>query len=357
MKKIILINLFTFIFLISTPYILFFSYKKIKKNSFYSSKDYPVYEDKEFSKILFKEFNQTLIKKYRAFLAWKREPVKLNYFNVMGKYNTRKSIGQNLEKSYWFFGGSTMWGTGTSDNGTIPSLFHTKTGYSVFNFGEGDWNSRQSLNQLINVIGDNHKPKAIIFYSGVNDINHGCRIENKSIPTHSREKVIENTLKTNLRKMSTTKFKEFLFEPFVYFKNTNNSENYDCHINDFKANKVADHLINNWYSAYLIAKANKSKFYAILQPNLFTSGSSYDYFNKKTKNILPILKKQNDSIYPLIVKKIKESCKDRPEFCNSFLDGRKWISSDSQVFIDNCHITKEGNEIVVNNIISNLKTF
>ena len=47
-----------------------------------------------------------------------------------------------------------MWGTGASDNQTIPSHFHELTNKNVFNFGETGWASRQSLNQLISLIGD-----------------------------------------------------------------------------------------------------------------------------------------------------------------------------------------------------------
>ena len=88
----------------------------------------------------------------------------------------------------WFFGGSTMWGTGASDSQTIPSHFNSLTNMSVYNFGQGGWNSRQSLNQLINAIGDNNNPSVVIFYDGVNDIQQ-CRSEIKILPAHVDNKI------------------------------------------------------------------------------------------------------------------------------------------------------------------------
>ena len=55
-------------------------------------------------------------------------------------------------------------------------------------FGEKGWNSRQSLNQLINLIGDGHTPKKVIFFDGLNDAILQCRSDVKKLPTHPFEK-------------------------------------------------------------------------------------------------------------------------------------------------------------------------
>mgnify|MGYP001371104477 CR=1 FL=1 len=70
---------------------------------------------------------------------------KFDYVEVHGPYNARRSFGEKIDESVWFFGGSTMWGYGVSNESTIPSLFYKRTGDSVFNFGEDSWDSRQSM--------------------------------------------------------------------------------------------------------------------------------------------------------------------------------------------------------------------
>ena len=92
------------------------------------------------------------------------------------------------------FGGSTLWVTGASDSQTIPSHFNSLTNTPVYNFGESGWNSRQSLNQLINAIGDGRNPSVVIFYDGVNDIINQCRSDLKLVPSHSRERKIQNVM-------------------------------------------------------------------------------------------------------------------------------------------------------------------
>ena len=113
---------------------------------------------------------------------------------IQGKYNTRKSLNENLKNSNWFFGGSTIFGIGAVDNETIPSNYAYITNEEVMNFGREDWASRQSLNKLINLIGDGLKPKRIIFYDAVNDIRHQCSnlTKNERIPFHGRETVFRD---------------------------------------------------------------------------------------------------------------------------------------------------------------------
>ena len=61
------------------------------------------------------------------------------------------------------FGGSTLFGYGSNDQNTIPSLYNQITGKKVLNFGDTGWHSRQSLNQLLNVIGDGYIPSKLFF--------------------------------------------------------------------------------------------------------------------------------------------------------------------------------------------------
>ena len=197
--KVIAINvLITAIFLIS-PAVFYRLYQKIKP-VFYKQLNpdirayYPTYENKKFSVELFNELREATFT-YRSFIGWRRDKINFKYTNIQGSYNARKSKGEAIDNSAWFFGGSTMWGSGVSDSQTIPSHFNSLTNISVYNFGETGWNSRQSLNQLINAIGDNHKPSAVIFYDGVNDVSHQCRKEYKLLPSHSYELTINNSLK------------------------------------------------------------------------------------------------------------------------------------------------------------------
>jgi lysophospholipase L1-like esterase len=73
------------------------------------------------------------------------------------------------------FGGSTMWGTGAPDWGTIPA--YLEAGLSalrhepvcVMNFGESGYVSTQSVIQFILEWQSGNVPNLVIFYDGIND--------------------------------------------------------------------------------------------------------------------------------------------------------------------------------------------
>ncbi len=367
-KKIILINLLVLSFFALIPPVSLMGYRSLKlidkklkliKNQALDQRaNYPLYPDKEFSNKLY-IITQKLENKYRSFLGWRYLPFNSKLINIKGIYRTRLSSGESLNDSTWFFGGSTMWGDGVSDNGTIPSLYHEKTGDKVFNFGENSWVSFQSLNQLIIAFGDGYRPKKVIFYDGVNDVFNSCRIENKILPIHSRELLISNAID----KLDNPNLilKDFFLEPYILIKNKFGrksllKKSFDCHSNKEKVQKIAKHLINNWYSAYKLSKANNAKFFAILQPNIFTSGNDIeDFFTETEKNRINILRKEYEIVYKEILMNIKRKCQLDNEFCESFINGSNWIRPNSKVFLDFCHLTKDGNSIIADMIISKIE--
>tara|TARA_B100000963_G_scaffold31269_1_gene23146 strand:- start:7144 stop:8301 length:1158 start_codon:yes stop_codon:yes gene_type:complete len=366
-KKVFLINfliLFIFIFL---PGFLLLGIERSKSILYSISKkpitpraDSPLFISKDQAYQLFLEV-ENLKMKYKSFIGWRPEPVKMKYVNISKLYNNRISTGEKLNNSTWFFGGSTTWGYGTPDWETIPSLYNKKTGNKVFNFGEQGWVSRQSLNQLISAIGDGNKPSAVIFYSGVNDMSVGCDIKINNFPYHARQMQISKKLENvNLQEITT----DFITRPYIkilnklYFTNdlmVPNSQ-HACHKNKKRAQLVANHLVQNWYVAYLVSKSNNAKFYAVLQPNIITSNSTNQNFNhvKNIRNSFPRYKLEVNAVYPLIVSKVKSYCDLDLDFCNSFIDGRNWITNDYNVFIDTNHLVKEGNQIIVENLIKSI---
>ncbi len=320
---------------------------------------YPTYIDKDFSKKLFDEFSKLYID-YKSFIGWRRKKVNFKYTTIHGKYNTRKSEGEAIDDSVWFFGGSTMWGTGASDSQTIPSHFYSLTGKPVYNFGETAWITRQSLNQLINTLGDQHKPSAIIFYDGVNDVLHQCRKEIKSFPSHSRENSFNEKLSSPKKNLSSTlvingkKFVKFIFEPYEFIKNNfNNKSNsasslpgYDCHLNKDKALSIAKHLVENWHTGFLIASNHKLPFYGILQPTLFTTESNFEYFVGIDLQRISLLRSQYGTVYPLIIEEIKQKCFMNIDFCSSIVNGTDWLDGQKNIFIDFMHLNSHGNKII-----------
>ena len=81
-----------------------------------------------------------------------RPPSQGNTINIKGHYGQRHTVQAatpNHTKVY-FFGGSTMWGSGVDDARTNPSYFAKLSGMHAENFGERAWVAHQSLVLFIN---------------------------------------------------------------------------------------------------------------------------------------------------------------------------------------------------------------
>ena len=366
--KVLSINLVVLGTFLVSPALLYGSYKAVKSKltqSVNSNTDqralYPTYSNKDFSIELLNEFSK-IPTMYRSFIGWRREKANFKYTKILGSYNARKSKGEAINNSVWFFGGSTMWGTGSSDNQTIPSHFNSLTKLPVYNFGETSWTSRQSLNQLINAIGDKNNPSIAIFYDGVNDVLHQCRSAIKLLPSHSREIQIQNALKPLPME---ERILNFILSPYIAIArkfiiqftivNSSQSKAYDCDINEAKSLSIAQHLVNNWYTAYALSKSKNFEFYGILQPTLFTTKTKSDYFP------LEIVKKNSEMeiqyriVYPLILKEIERYCENDKNFCSTIIDGTDWLDGTNNIFIDFCHITSFGNKLIAQSMKSFLK--
>jgi len=355
--RVLAINFSIFlILLLSPPFFLkiytFFKsrFVELSNSSWDRRAFYPTYSDKNFSVKLFNEleFYKT---EYRSFVGWRGKKINFQYTNIGGPYGSRKSIGEEINGSVWFFGGSTMWGTGASDSQTIPSHFNAITRMPVYNFAQSSWSSRQSLNQLMNTLGDKHKPSVIIFYDGVVEVAAQCRSEIKSIPSYSHEQYLSQRLEPTSTILGKSLL-NFVYEPYKVFINkftsisSNELSTYDCDTNKQKAYAVAQHLIENWRNAFLIANDNKASFYGILQPTLFTTDTNFNYLGNRDKREISLLENQYKIVYPLIMEEFKKECLKDKDFCSSLIDGTNWLDGQKNIFIDFCHVNSHGNNII-----------
>ena len=189
--KTILINLLVFFVIISSiiiiPPLLLDGYKGLRNNilnNFLIKTDsrakLPNYKDVDWAKKHFIELNK-LSSKYYDYIGWRRnefigKTININKkgFRINSKENKKADHAKN---EVWFYGGSTIWGTGTIDEKTIPSIFEKISNLSSSNFGESGYTTQQNLNLLIKNYLMEGKPKIVFFYDGINDIANKCRKE------------------------------------------------------------------------------------------------------------------------------------------------------------------------------------
>ena len=317
----------------------------------------PAYKEGDMSYDFFR--NKDILKgkySYKSYIGWRPPAYTSKTLTIKPEFGTRMSIGEEINNSFWFFGGSTMWGFGAKDSKTIPSIYSSITNHKVFNFGEQSWTSRQSLNQLIAALDAGKIPKHVVFYDGWNDPVTQCG--RTSFPIHARQEQIANSIakypgKASLLTEIVERYRALAIEVRSKFSKSLESNSRSCLESRNYGYSIARSLVNSWYTAFLLSRSVGSGFTAILQPHIYTSDQSHSYIQDyKDNNEEEMLR----IFYSDVKRLVKEKCYLDKNFCQSFYDGSGWIKGDDIVFIDQVHLTPKGNEIIADRIAAIVKS-
>jgi hypothetical protein len=308
--------------------------------------------DYSHAKQIFKDYN-AVQHEYEPFVEWKMRAYKGETLNIStdGERIVPKIDCTSTEPlSVHFFGGSTMWGEGSDDDNTIPALFKANNPqFQVFNHGQLAYNSRQELDALISLYTTGKKPDIVIFYDGVNDAAFLCPKEIKELPAHRlvpmyREKLYAG--KSGLAKEVAGKlFLDNILKVTRTFRNRSEAEKspYDCVSNPAKASQIADIMIKNWEIAHDLVAQRDGKFIAVLQPAAFIGKPRTDHLELDDD-----LGQNFKAIYSRLKEKIRE--KNYPWI----IDLTAKFDGDEYIYIDFCHVSSNGNEIIAREIKKSL---
>lgn len=114
---------------------------------------------------------------YQPYVVWRHRRYRGEtiFVDDEGLRRTYHSHCDGDQYTIWVFGGSTLWGAGSPDWGTIPSFLadlYEKAGQPacVRNFGEGGWvNTQEVIDLMLELKRARRKPDLVIFYDGVNE--------------------------------------------------------------------------------------------------------------------------------------------------------------------------------------------
>jgi hypothetical protein len=329
----------------------------IKKSAQIRRDELPNYEkDYDHAKAVFADYGRVK-HEYEPFSGWKALPYRGKTTNI-SKDGLRTHPGENeikgKESVVRFFGGSTMWGEGSDDEHTIPALFNaTNPQYAVFNHAQLAYNTRQELDALITVYARNEKTDIVIFYDGVNDAAFLCPKVITDLPAHRmvpmyREKLYAGTM-TTVKELLASVFVDDILRVIQKgtFRPTPENSPYDCTTNLEKAEAIAEIMMKNWEMAHEIVTARNGKFIAILQPAAFIGKPKTDYLKLDED-----LGKNVQEIYTRLKQKIAE--RNYPWI----VDLSDKFDGDQYVYIDFCHVSPNGNQIMadeISQVVSALK--
>lgn len=322
--------------------------------------DLSLYSNYDWADTHFKEFGE-LPTTYYDFITWRRdnyEGITVNIQDGLRRTSNNQRVDR-AESEFWFFGGSTTWGTGVNDEYTYPSLFALSTAHQVTNFGETGYIARQSLAYLINhIIQKQIKDMSdinVVFYDGVNDVAERCRSEIIGLGT-GRENQIQKKIVLDPDSRARFGFSRTFDQLQVFLGVALNrlfpktlevaaSESmYNCVSDVDRAYEVAQSLVNTWEIASDFVNSRGGNFTAILQPVSYYGNAEFSYLELTSPNDIS-LAAQFRAVYPLLI-----------EIANSrninFIDLTSVYDGCSDCYIDFCHVGPQANEILNNKIVS-----
>jgi hypothetical protein len=121
-----------------------------------------------------KEFDDSNRVLYHQYVLWRRAPYRGEMISIDqdGVRQTLHTRCDDKTFTIWTFGDSVMWGAGTTDQDTIPSLIardYEQSGKPVciVNYAEKGWSSTQEMVGLIELLKHaSRKPDIVLFYDG-----------------------------------------------------------------------------------------------------------------------------------------------------------------------------------------------
>ena len=308
----------------------------------------PNYQGAEWARQHFTEYYHLGEAEYVAYYGWRRQPYAGQTINLdqRGLRRTYRPENVTPARTIAFFGGSTTWGTGADDARTIPSEFvKLNPDYAGYNFGETGYVAHQSLNVFLERYFEGFRPDVVVFYDGVNDVWNKCRQEMGPY-SHSREVKIRSALRESGSGsgesfwLTVLPIRNFVEKAIRVFGNEKRAEAsyYDCHENPEKAQQVARVLLSDWLIVKNLVESYGGTFVPILQPVIYFSDTRTDHLKLSES-----LKWQYETLYPLIVDMLH---REFPELAANFLDLRHALDRDEYFYIDWCHLSPNGNQLV-----------
>jgi len=313
----------------------------------------PNYEKYSWAKQYFiEEYN--LKSEYIPFVEFKEKKTVGKTINIDSS-GIRISTNHNKDAEVLFLGGSTMFGYGSNDENSIPSLFAKKTKMSVINYGNGGHNAFQGFIKLSNHLLNNKKPKIIISYDGVNEL---VNLQSKSLNfTHGYDFDFATKINSDKKKLSIKSYLSDMFKPiydftFLTLKKFNLIEvipffNRMDDLKDSAYRKTSNQLLTTWLFEKNIAESNNILFYCIIQPTLGTSLTKKDHLNVPDYS----------EVFEKFYSQIRLDIKNNPKFKtlqSNFIDLSSALDKDEYIYNDEWHVSPNGNNIIANSIINEI---
>ena len=297
------------------------------------------------------EFRHCIRGSYASYVGFISKPYS-GQFTSIDEQGFRVSSGPKgdslPEKLTAFLGGSTMWGLGSPDSLTIPSLTSQMIGIESLNMGQPSYSAYQSAMLLQLMIAQGFRPDHVITYDGVNNspVSHGhfthrrqeyfaALIEKPPVQEHFFMYSTRTLLSGNLKS-------KFLYRDRPPREHT------------FPTNEeAAIELAESWMVMKTTCDRFGIDFTCILQPVAYYGDPDINNLDGHPKNTFDEYGKSGYVYYDIVLDLLEQEpyTQLKPHFLN--LTGA--YDQMPNTYFDWCHVTPNGNQKIAGLIAGHLK--
>ncbi len=311
------------------------------------------------------EFCRSYTAHWASYLYFRREPFAGKHINVDSsglRITPQRDMSRDPRRhtlTAMLLGGSTMWGTGARDSATIPAALARlilsppdRPAMRIVNMGESGYVNTQSLLALELELRRGNVPDLVIFYDGINDVFSAYQNNEAGLPQNEYNRATEFNLLQDGGRMRELGVHDF-------WKRTVTAGAVASLRNLITAtppplirrDNVAEDVIRIYRGNLEILDALSRHFgfhYGVyLQPVVFTKRDPSPYEQAQIAKM--------EYVRPFFLEVYRRAAADsslqaNPHFHNlsSILDGV------GPVYLDFCHITERGNQIVAQRLYEDL---
>jgi len=325
----------------------------------------PNYNSIAWTQQFFKEFSTLKDNNYKSYIGWKQTPFSGETITINGE-GIRVTPPPSDEKAgaeqVVFLGGSTMWGTGVNDAATIPALFVREGDgrYRATNFGESGYRAMQSYIYLMLQYNKGLEADWVVSYDGVNEAV-GFLTDNEPVSTYAEERIRRALKRTKPKSELVTDltYWHFFLSPIeqtvARFKAKGAVKpKRTVDVNPERTDQVARSLLDAWVAMLDLTQKNGSKFLALLQPNAAVGDPNISHlrFDEYEQLIM--------QTYEALYERIRELLADEPKYQvlqPHFLDLTHSFDGEEYYYIDWCHVSPNGNEVIATRMLRAVEQF
>lgn len=312
--------------------------------------------------------------RWHSYVYWRRKPRHGEYININADglrdtVNVASPEERTSKTKVFMFGGSTMWGLGTSDENTIPSIFAREArnkgiNCEVTNFGQYAFVSTQGVIELALQLQKGNIPDTVVFYDGVNDtfgsyelgvpgLPHGETVREKEFGLSARKELITVAAQSAINSLSIVRLLSGALK-----KTGLKSDNiqlipleYEKPISDKKvlAQKVVETYFNNIKMVHALSRTYGFKCLFYWQPVIYLKQNLTEYERRSLELDVnyPGLKEYYLDTYALLKKRAEELDSSLPfyDISSIFSDVRE------PIFVDFNHMGDRGNSAIARRMV------